>query len=229
MNSISMLPSLLNKVFLSTVSFVNSTVHFIIGLVIAFYGLYEKETFVKVSKKIIYLLFKKSRASRIIDISKSTNQIFESFLIGKIIDSTIIGLMFFIICIVLKFPYPALLSVIIGVTNMIPYFGPFIGAVPAILIVFLNNPTNLQTVWAGLSILALQQFDGLFLGPKILGDCTGLKPIGVIFAIVVGGALFGVLGMFFGVPLFAAIKNIISEIFNRKYDKKMYGDENETV
>ncbi len=215
------LPGMLSKLYLGTLAFVNSTIQFIIGLVIAFYGLLEKETLVSVSKKVIYVMFRKDKAQVILDTAIDTNRIFESFLIGKIIDSTIIGIMFFIICLILKLPYPALLSVVVGVTNMIPYFGPFIGAIPVIVIVFLNNPGDLQTVWAGLAILALQQFDGLFLGPKILGDCTGLKPMGVIFAIVVGGALFGVLGMFFGVPIFAAIKNIVSEIFNRKYEKKI--------
>ena len=125
--------------------------------------------------------------------------------------------MFFIIGEFMNLPYLTLLSLIIGITNMIPYFGPFIGAIPVIFIVLLNNP--LLSIWVAIMILILQQFDGIILGPKILGDSTGLKPIEVIFAIIVGGAFFGVVGMFFGVPVFAVLLKAFGNIINKKYEE----------
>lgn len=118
---------------------------------------------------------------------------------------------------IFKFPYTVLISVIVGITNMIPYFGPYIGGVMGGIIIVIVNP--IQVIFFAILILVIQQFDGLFLGPKILGESTGLKPLWVIFAIVVGGALFGVLGMFLGVPVMAVIcyiTNLVVEHFLKK-------------
>ncbi|MDE6181935.1 MAG: AI-2E family transporter, partial [Eubacteriales bacterium] len=111
--------------------------------------------------------------------------------------------------------------IIIGVTNMIPFFGPFIGGIPVILITLVSDITNpLKSIWVAIFILALQQFDGNILSPKILGDSIGVKPLGIVFAIIVAGALLGPAGMFFGVPIFAVIFNLFSNYIEKKYNKK---------
>ena len=132
------------------------------------------------------------------------------FINGKLLDSLIIGILCLICCNLLKFPYPALVSTIIGVTNIIPFFGPFIGAIPCGLLIFLVNP--LQAVYFAIFILVLQQFDGNILGPKILGESTGLASFWVLFSILLFGGLFGFAGMVLGVPVFAMIYGIISRV-----------------
>lgn len=219
------IPSFINDIFNVTMKIVNGTVSLFLGLVIAFYMLMDKEGYAKIFTKITYLIFKKPLAEKILKISNFSNITFEKFFIGKTIDSIIIGWIFFIVCtiangLLFEVPYIVLLSLIVGITNMIPYFGPFIGGVPVVIIVFLYSPTSPLFLWMALFIFVLQQFDGLFLGPKILGDSIGLKPIGVIFAIVVGGYWFGALGMFFGVPFFAVISTAVGAFIDRKYFTK---------
>jgi len=146
------------------------------------------------------------------------NKIFQNFIVGKAVDSLIIGILAFIGFTLLNAPFPLILSLIVGVTNMIPYFGPFIGAIPAGVMTFLVSPT--LAVWVLLFILALQQFDGNFLGPKILGNSLDISPIWIILAVVLGGALMGPVGMFIGVPILATMKMFLTESINRKYEKK---------
>ncbi len=138
---------------------------------------------------------------------------------GKTIDSLIIGVLSLIVMSVIQLPYGLLLSVIVGVTNMIPYFGPFIGAIPGVIIYLVIEPK--YAIIYVIMILVLQQFDGLYLGPKILGDLTGIKPLWVIFGITVGGAYFGVLGMFLGVPTVAVVMHIVNVIMEKKIKKRM--------
>ena len=144
---------------------------------------------------------------------------FNGFLFGKSVDSLIIGILSLIAMSIIGLPYGLLLSVIVGVTNMIPYFGPIMGAIPGVIIYLVIEPK--YAIIYVIMILILQQFDGLYLGPKILGDLTGIKPLWVIFGITVGGAYFGVLGMFLGVPVVAVIMHIISVIMETKMKKKM--------
>ena len=132
---------------------------------------------------------------------------FEGFINGKLLDSLIIGVIALVCCNLLKFPYPALLATIIGVTNVIPFFGPFIGAIPCGLLVFLDSP--IKCVYFAIFILVLQQFDGNILGPKILGDSTGLASFWVLFSILLFGGLFGFAGMVLGVPVFAMIYDLV--------------------
>ena len=214
--SITSFPQMTNDILLKTFGFASSLLNFILGIVIAFYMLCDKKFFCASSQKILYVTFGKTNSQKIIESVREYNAVFQKFIIGKSIDSIIIGILFFIICKFINLPYLALLSLIIGITNMIPYFGPFIGAIPVVFIVLLNNPV--LSIWVAIIIFILQQFDGIILGPKILGDSTGLKPIEVIFSIIIGGALFGVFGMFFGVPVFAVITRIISNIINKKYE-----------
>jgi len=212
-------PTIITAIFSGVFSFLFSTFQIIMGLVVSIYMLLEKENFSRVGKKFLFASFKKRRAERIVDVLKSSSKIFENFFVGKSVESIVVGVIFYYICIVFNFPYPALLSAIIGVTNMIPFIGPFIGAVPVIIIVFLNDPMSMQFLWVALAILILQQIDGIIIGPKILGDSTGLSQLGVIFAIFVGGGLWGLPGMFFGVPLFAVLKNAAYHIIDSRYDK----------
>ena len=168
-------------------------------------------------------MLSKKLANNLIQFCKEANYTFEKFFVGKIIDSTIIGIIFFVGAKLLKAPFAMLLSIIIGVTNMIPFFGPFIGAIPVIFITLMFDITNpLKAVWMAIFILLLQQFDGNILGPKILGDSIGIKPVGIIFSIIVGGAIFGPAGMFFGVPIFAVIFSVFNRFIDKKYSRK-YG------
>ena len=149
---------------------------------------------------------------------KECNTIFSSFIIGKSLDSLIIGIICFILMTILKLPYSVLLSVIVGITNMIPYFGPFIGAIPGVVLFLVISP--IKSIIFAVMILALQQFDGLYLGPKILGNSTGLKPLWVIFGITVGGAYAGVLGMFLGVPVVGVIAHLLNKSITSRLEKK---------
>ena len=148
----------------------------------------------------------------------SSCDIFNNFIIGKAIDSNIIGILCYIGTVVFKFPYGILVSVFIGVTNMIPVFGPFIGGIPGTLIMFMIDPW--LALWFALFVFALQQFDGNFLGPLILGDKLGIPTIGILFSVCIGGGLFGVAGMFIGVPCFAVIYQAIREYINIRLEKK---------
>ena len=138
------------------------------------------------------------------------------FLVGKFLDSLIVGIICFIFMLIFKMDYAILISFIIGLTNIIPFFGPFIGAIPSIFILLISNP--LQALIFSIFILILQQIDGNIIGPKILGDSVGVSKIGIIFAIIVGGKMFGVLGMIIGVPVLAIVWELISEKFGLKED-----------
>lgn len=193
----------------------------VIGFVISVYVLASKETFISQAKKIIYALFERNYANHALDSLRFTHKTFIGFISGKIIDSLIIGILCFIGTSILQTPYAALVSVIVGITNIIPFFGPYLGAIPStilILIVDLNNPLN--AVYFIIFILALQQFDGNILGPRILGDSTGLSGFWVIFSITIFGAVFGIPGMIIGVPTFAVLYAAIKAFINSSLKKK---------
>lgn len=193
----------------------------IIGFVISVYVLASKETFISQAKKCIYALFERNYANHALDSLRFTHRTFIGFISGKIIDSLIIGIMCFIGTSILQTPYAALVSLIVGITNIIPFFGPYLGAIPSailILIVDLNNPLN--CVYFCIFILALQQFDGNVLGPRILGDSTGLSGFWVIFSITIFGAVLGIPGMIIGVPTFAVLYAAIRALINSSLKKK---------
>ena len=173
-----------NGIISKTFGFASSLLNFVLGVVIAFYILCDKNKLVTSIEKIIYIISGPAKSKKIILSVREYNSVFKKFIIGKSVDSVIIGVLFFIICSFIRLPYVLFLSLIIGVTNMIPYFGPFIGALPVIFIALLYKP--ILAIWVSIIIFVLQQFDGIILGPKILGDSTGLKPIEVIFSIVIG-------------------------------------------
>ena len=193
----------LKTVSLSVLGVFKALWNLVIGFIISVYLLGSKEKFAGQAKKIVYALFDRKAGNEIVSNFRFIHGTFIGFLGGKIVDSIIIGIICFICTSIIGTPYAILVSVIIGVTNVIPFFGPWIGGIPSALLVLMVDPR--QALYFGILIIVLQQFDGNILGPKILGDSTGLSSFWVIVAILVGGGLWGVAGMFFGVPLFACV------------------------
>lgn len=175
----------------------------LIGLIISVYVMASKETFAGQAKKMIYAIFKPVRANIIVETVRKSNEIFGGFISGKILDSAIIGVIAYIVLAIMKMPDTILIAVIVGVTNIIPFFGPFIGAIPSFVIIVLQDP--MKGIYFLIFIVILQQIDGNIIGPKILGDSTGLSSFWVVFAIMVFGGLWGFPGMLLGVPIMAVI------------------------
>ncbi len=206
--------SIVPMVYSFSVSIVKLVINLLLGLFISIYMIYSKDSFRYEAKRVVYALFPEEKGDVVCTTFRECNDIFGAFLISKAIDSLIIGCLCCILMTILGLPYAVLLSVIVGITNMIPYFGPFVGAVPGVLI-YLCIDWELALVFA-IMILALQQFDGLILGPRLLGQSTGLSPIWVIFAITVGGAYFGFVGMFIGVPVVAVIAHLCNKFITNR-------------
>ncbi|MBR4026671.1 MAG: AI-2E family transporter [Lachnospiraceae bacterium] len=206
-------------------SFIKTILNFIIGIIVAVYVMSIKETLVGQAKKLVYAFFSVNKGNRIIRTVRKSNEIFGGFIIGKIVDSAIIGVIAYFGCLILKMPSTILIAVIIGVTNVIPFFGPFIGAIPAILLVLIQSP--IHAVYLAIFILVLQQVDGNIIGPKILGDTTGLSSFWVLFAILIAGGIFGFLGMLLGVPVFAVIYYILQENIAYRMKKRKLPNETE--
>ncbi|MCH5348910.1 MAG: AI-2E family transporter [Oscillospiraceae bacterium] len=191
------------------IDFVIAIKDFIIGFIVAIYLLLSKELFIAQARKIVYAIFPRNFSKNILRVSAKANSTLSGFLSGKLLDSFIIGAACFICMTIMNMEFATLISVIIGVTNIIPFFGPFIGAVPSALLLLLAAPQKVIPFVA--FIIVLQQVDGNIIGPKILGDSTGLSPFWVMFAILVGGGLFGFAGMLLGVPVFAVLYAMFSE------------------
>ncbi len=198
--------------------FASSVINFFVGIVVSIYVLYSKEIFASQFKRVCYALFNKSFCKRLFNAAKVTDKTFGGFISGKILDSFIIGVICFIVCSIFGIPYTPLVSVLVGVTNIIPFFGPFFGAIPSAFIILLESP--IKSLIFIIFVIILQQVDGNLIGPKILGDSTGLSAFWVIFAILVGGGLFGVLGMFIGVPVFAVIYTFFTAFIDSRLQKK---------
>lgn len=194
--------------------------NFLIGIVASIYIMANKEYLATRGKKIIYASFKVKTANTILDGLAEMNRVFGQFINGKIIDSIIIGLIMFIVSSIIGFPYTILISVIVGVTNVIPFFGPIIGAIPSFFIVLIADP--FMSIILLIVILILQQFDGNVLGPKIIGDTTGLSSLWVLVAVIGGGGMFGFFGMLLGVPVFACCYMYINRTCTAKLkDRKL--------
>ena len=189
--------------YTASVSIVTWLSNFLIAVIVSIYMLYGQKSLLRIFKIILYALVPRERVPLIREIVMDCNRIFSQFVVGKMVDSLIIGVLCAVLMTILRLPYVLLISLMVGITNMIPYFGPFIGAIPGIVIILVVDPVK-AFVFA-LMILCLQQFDGLVLGPKLLGSSTGMKPIWIIFAITIGGKFFGVPGMFLGVPVVAIL------------------------
>ena len=197
----------------SVVAMAKVLLNLVIGLIISIYLLLSKEKFLAQAKKLLYALLGNRRAGYVCNVCTFANRAFGGFIGGKIIDSIIIGVLCFIGLSVLRMPYALLISIIVGVTNIIPFFGPYLGAVPSALLLLVISPVKALTFI--IFILILQQLDGNVIGPLILGDATGLSSFWVVVSILIFGGLWGVPGMVVAVPLFAVIYKVISEIVNR--------------
>lgn len=202
----------------ATYAFGSTLLNILLSIMAGLYMLIDKERLSGYAKKINYALFPKEISEYLHRMVLASGDIFNNFIVGKAIDSLIIGILCYIGSLIFQFPYALLLSVIVGVTNMIPVFGPFIGAVPGIVILFIIHP--ITALYFALFVFALQQFDGNILGPLILGDKLGLPSIGILFSVCVGGGLFGIIGMFIGVPCFAVIYMAVKEFVNYRLKKK---------
>lgn len=212
------LPTLIPTIYNTSLSVISVVVNLLIAVMVSVYMLLDKARLINNCKRILYVILKPERADRFLSTAQECNKIFGNFIIGKMIDSIIIGILCWIIMTIIGLPYALVISVIVGVTNMIPYFGPFIGAIPGILILLIADLP--YAIIFAILIIALQQFDGLYLGPKILGESTGLRPIWIIFAITVGGSVAGVAGMFLGVPVVAVIAHLLDRGLTRRINKK---------
>ena len=190
----------------------------LIGGVSCIYILHERKKFATQGKMIIYSVFKRDTADKVMEEINYTDKMFSGFINGKIIDSIIIGILCFIITSICKIPYALLISVFVGVTNIIPFFGPFIGAIPSALIILMISP--LKCLYFIIIIIALQQFDGNILGPKILGNSTGLSSFWVLFSITFFGGIWGFAGMILGVPLFAVFYDIVRKAVKKGLKKR---------
>lgn len=188
--------------------------HAVVGLVASVYLLLDRERFCARAKKICYALFKPGSCERLIYWTRRANDIFAGFITGKILDSIIIGVICYVCMLLFGIEYPQLISVIIGVTNVVPFFGPYIGAIPSLLFLLLVNP--MSALWFGIFILVLQQIDGNIIGPLIMGDHVGLSAFWIMVSITIGGGLFGFAGMLLSVPTFALIYAIVRTIIDKR-------------
>lgn len=200
--------NLIPFLYTTSIKLVKWVLNIIIAVIVSAYILIDKENLIYNLKRFVYAILPSKGSAPVIQVMRESIHIFNSFIFGKTVDSLIIGLICYIAMITLQLKYAILISAIVGVTNMIPYFGPFIGGAIGAVILLIASP--IKSIIFVVLILVLQQFDGLYLGPKILGESTGLKPLWVIFGITVGGSLFGIIGMFLGVPAVA----VLSYIFN---------------
>ena len=187
--------------------------NFIIGIIVSIYLLAGKHRLLAIGKKLVYAFFPVKHANRLLITLHQGNHVFKGFLIGKLLDSLIIGVLCFIGVSVFRIPYALLISMVVGVTNIIPYFGPFIGAIPSLLLVLMVNPYKALIFL--IFIVILQQVDGNVIGPKILGTSIGISSLGVLFSILVGGGMFGLTGMILGVPAFTIICSLLRRLSKR--------------
>ncbi|MBD5458275.1 MAG: AI-2E family transporter [Lachnospiraceae bacterium] len=210
--------SLIISLSTGVIDFFKAMWNFIIGFIISIYILGSKETFAGQAKKIIYAFFDSPTANQIISNVRFIHATFGGFISGKIVDSIIIGIICFACTSIIGTPYAILVSVIVGVTNIVPFFGPWLGGIPSALLILMVNP--IQCLYFVILILIIQQFDGNILGPKILGGSTGLSGFWVIFSITIFGGIFGILGMIVGVPIFAVLYAGFKALVNKQLAKK---------
>ena len=193
--------------------------NFIIGYIIAIYLMFSKDMFIAQSKKILFAVFNPKKVISILNALRKSHNIFLRSIMATIIDSLIVGIVTTIAMWLMQMPYPVLIGCIVGVTNLIPFFGPFLGAVPsALLILMAAGPLNV--LWFLIFILVMQQIDGNIIMPRIQGESTGLPAIWVLVSITVGGGLFGIMGMLLAVPVFAVIYMFARQIIEKKLKSK---------
>ncbi len=208
------LGSLLSNVGTGVRYVVTGVYNLVIGIIVSVYILGNNEIFIANAKRLVYSLMSVDAAKKLIDGIRFTDRTFIGFLSGKLVDSAIIGLICYIVCAVLNMPYALLVSVLVGVTNIIPFFGPLIGAVPSSIIILMVDPVKCLVFV--IFVIILQQVDGNFIGPKILGSSVGINGFWVMFSIIVGAGFFGFWGMLLGVPIFVVIYTMANEGISRK-------------
>ena len=199
------------------VAVVKAVFNLLVGIIVSVYLLSNRKLVIGGCRKLLFSLFTIETAEAIRDAVRFVDKTFIDFIVGKLLDSAIIGLICYIVCAILQMPYALLVSVIVGVTNIIPFFGPFIGAVPSSLIILMVNP--LKCLIFVIFVIVLQQVDGNIIGPKILGNAIGVNGFWIMFAIIVGGGLFGFIGMLIGVPVFVVIYTALGKLINKKLEK----------
>ncbi len=201
-------------------SAVSMLTNLLVGIIVAVYLLNSREAFAAQGRIFVHCIMKKEYAERLLEEVRFANRMFMGFISGRIVDSAIIGVLCFIGLSIMKMPYSLLISVLVGVTNVIPFFGPFIGGIPAGFLILMVSPV--KCVWFTIFIIILQQFDGNILGPKILGEMTNLNSFWVLFSIMLFSALFGFIGMIIGVPVFAVIYHIAQGLIMKGMKKHGY-------
>ena len=210
--------TVLPKLYQTVAGVAAGSLNTLVGLIVSIYLIADRESLTYGGKRILYAFLKKEKANQILNLAHETLAIFRRFFVGKALDSLIIGILCYILMKIFGLPYAELISVIVGITNVIPFFGPFIGAIPSILIILMSSPMD-AFIFA-LLILGIQQLDGNVIGPAILGNSLGLKPIWIIFSVTVGGGLFGLLGMIAGVPAFTVVYTLFNRWIHRRLEKK---------
>ncbi len=212
--------ALVSRIYNSAYGVVAGVINAVIGIIAAIYILIYKKQLCSQAKKITVSVFNTAHANRIFEVSRRTNRIFGGYVIGKILDALIVGVITYIVMLIMGMPYASLIAVIIGVTNIIPFFGPFIGAVPSAFLLLIDKPIN--ALYFIIFILVLQMIDGYIIENRILGEKLGISDLWVLAAILIFGGIFGFGGMLLGVPIFAVIYFLISDAVNRRLARKRY-------
>lgn len=209
---------LIPKIGNFTMIILSSIWNIVLGLIVSIYLLIDKEKFIALTRKVTFGTFSEEHAKFIVKMGIRTDNIFGKFLSGKLLDSFIIGILTFIVLTMFKMPYILLVSFIIAVTNIIPFFGPFIGAIPSFFIIMFISPV--KALWFLLIIVVIQQIDGNIIGPKILGDSLGISAFWIMFSLLVAGKLLGFIGLIIGVPLFVLFYSIVKDVIENRLNKK---------
>lgn len=213
-----LLTTSLTSILTTTISITSGVVNFVLSIVLTIYMLASKETLLYHSKKILYAFVFKPLADKIIRVIRLSNTTFSKFITGQCIEAVILGILCFIGMNIFSMPYSLLVSVLIGVTALIPVFGAFIGTIPSVFLILLINP--MQALWFIVFILCLQQFEGNVIYPKVVGNSVGLPAIWVMLAMLVGGSTLGLIGMLIGIPVFSVAYQLIREYTNKRLDSK---------
>ena len=205
-------------IFTTSISVVKGLLNVLIAFIVSVYMVSDKKLLARGFKRVLYSVASEKAGDVIMETLRECYHIFSQFVLGKTVDSFIIGWICFFLMTILRLPFTPIVSLIVGITNMIPYFGPFIGAIPGIVLILMVDP--IQAIIFTVLIIVIQQFDGLYLGPRILGETVGLRPLWIIFAITVGGSIGGVVGMFLGVPVVAVLAYLADKLLTRLVKKK---------
>ena len=205
-------------IFTTSISVVKGLLNVLIAFIVSVYMISDKKLLARGFKRVLYSVASEKAGDMIMETLRECYHIFSQFVLGKTVDSFIIGWICFFLMTILRLPFTPIISLIVGITNMIPYFGPFIGAVPGVVLILMVDP--IKAIIFTVLIIVVQQFDGLYLGPRILGETVGLRPLWIIFAITVGGSIGGVVGMFLGVPVVAVSAYLMDKLLNKLVRKK---------